>query len=102
MFNEEDKCYSVYKITKGDNLYSISKKYGVNPILLGALNGLEDNDFIYPDQELLIPKKEYSYYISVEGDTLDIVADKFGISKEELLSENTIYLLPGQLLFHKK
>jgi spore germination protein len=97
-----DKCYSVYKISSGDSIYSIAKTYGVNPILLMKLNGIDENDYIYPDQELLIPKKDYSYYISIEGDTLDIVSDKFNISKEELLGENTIYLLPGQLLFHKK
>ena len=102
MFNNEDKCYNIYKINKGDNLYSISKKYGINPILLSSMNGIDENDYIYPDQELLVPKKEYSYYISVEGDTIDIVSEKFGINKEDLLKENTIYLLPGQLLFHKK
>ncbi len=97
-----DKCYSIYKINSGDSIYSIAKAYGVNPILLMKLNGIDENDYIYPDQELLIPKKDYSYYISIEGDTLDLVSDKFNISKEELSNENTIYLLPGQLLFHKK
>lgn len=102
MFDNDDKCYNIYKITKGDNLYSISKKYGISPVLLGAMNGIDENDFIYPDQELLIPKSEYNYYISVDGDTLALVADKFGIKEEDLIKENTIYLLPGQLLFHKK
>ena len=102
MFNSEDKCYNIYKINKGDSLYSIAKSYNINPILLGAMNGLSDNDYIYPDQELLIPKNEYSYYIVSEGDTLDIVSDKFGISKDEVINENNIYLLPNQLLFHKK
>ncbi len=102
MFNNDDKCYSIYKINKGDSLYSIAKSYGVSPILLSHMNGIGENDFIYPDQELLIPKNEYSYYISVDGDTLDLVSDKFGVSNEDLIKENTIYLLPGQLLFHKK
>ncbi len=102
MLNNEDKCYSIYKINKGDNLYSIAKNYNVNPVLLSYMNGINETDYIYPDQELLIPKNEYSYYICVEGDTLDIIADKFNISKEDIINENTIYLLPGQLLFHKK
>ena len=97
-----DKCYSIYKISTGDSIYSIAKMYGVNPMLLMKLNGLGENDYIYPDQELLIPKNDYDYYISVEGDTIDLVSDKFNISKEDILNENTIYLLPGQLLFHKK
>ena len=102
MLNNEDKCYSIYKINKGDSLYSIAKNYNVNPVLLSHMNGIGENDYIYPDQELLIPKKDYVYYISVEGDTLDIIADKFGINTEDIIRENTIYLLPGQLLFHKK
>ena len=97
-----DKWYSIYKINTGDSVYSIATKFGVNPVLLMKLNGIDENDFIYPEQELLIPKKEYSYYICVEGDTLDIVADKFNISSDDIVNENTIYLLPGQLLFHKK
>ena len=94
--------YTVYTIEKGDNLFQIAKKYNINPILLSALNGLNKDDYIYPNQELLIPKPDYSYYITAEGDTLNLVADKFNESIENTIKENTVYLLPGQLLVHKK
>ena len=99
--NNED-YYSMYKINSGDNLYQISKKYNINPILLAALNGLNESDYIYPNQEILIPKNGYSYYITTSGDTLDLVAEKFNMTKSDLIKNNNIYLLPGQILAHKK
>ncbi len=102
VLNEND-YYTIYKINKGDNLYQIAKLYNINPKLLAALNGLNEDDYIYPNQELLIPKSGFSYYITTEGDTIDLVIDKFNTTKDELLNINkTIYLLPGQLLVNKK
>ena len=95
--------FEYYKIKSGDTLYGIARKYNINPDLLASLNGLNDNDYIYPDQIILIPKSEYSYYITKSGDTLDGVANVFGIDIDSLLNQNeVIYLLDGQLLVKKK
>ena len=99
---ESQDFFNVYKIEKGDSLYKIAKEYNINPVLLSSLNGLNMDDYIYPEQEILVPKNGYMYYISTEGDTIDLVAGKFNTSTEDLMDENTIYLLPGQLLIHKK
>ena len=99
---ESEKYFEYYTIQKGDNIYKIARQYNINPELLSALNGLEQDDYIYPNQKILIPRSGYSYYITKEGDTLDIVSDRFNISKDRLLSHNEIiYLLPGQLLVNK-
>ena len=67
------------------------------------MNGLNFDDYIYPNQQLLIPKNGYSYYITAEGDTLDEVIRVFNSNKEKFLNENqTIYLLANQLLVNKK
>ncbi len=51
----------------------------------------------------MIPKSNYSYYITKEGDTLDSVSNLLGVSRDKLLSENNIvYLLEGQLLVKEK
>ncbi len=101
--NSSDDYFTIYTIKKGDNLYQIAKQYNINPKLLAALNGLNDDDYIYTDQELLIPKSGYSYYITTQGDNLDIVKDKFNCDMTQLLNNNkNIYLLPGQLLVNKK
>src|SRR5574344_2611053 len=93
--------FTAYTINQGDNLYQIAQRYNINPTLLAAINGLSENDYIYPKQEILIPKSGYSYYITNDGDTLDLVATKFGTNANNLLPINTIYLLPGQLLVNK-
>ena len=98
----KEKYFEYYTIEKGDNLYRIALKYNINPELLSNLNGLMMDDYIYPGQELLIPKSGYSYYITTEGDTLDIVANRFKVSKNKIMTENeTIYLMPDQLLLNK-
>ena len=94
--------FEYYQIKQGDNLYQIAKKYNINPDLLANINGLNDSDYIYPNQILLIPKSGYSYYITKEGDTLDSVINTFSESKEKFLDENrVIYLLSGQLFVKK-
>lgn len=100
---EKEKYFNTYTIEKGDSLYKIAQKYNINPTLLASLNGLNMDDFIYPNQEILIPKSGYSYYITAEGDTLDTVADLFKVSKKDLLAQNeTIYLLKDQVLVVKR
>ena len=95
--------YDVYKIKKGDTLYQISKKYNVNTKLLAELNGLNLDDYIYPDQELLIPKKDVSYYITKEGDTLSNICGMFNQDETDIINQNkTIYLSPGQMIFFKQ
>ncbi len=67
---ETDKYFTTYKIIEGDTLYKIAQKYNTNPTLLAALNGLDMDDYIYPNQELLLPVASYSYYITKDGDTI--------------------------------
>ena len=95
--------FEFYTIEKGDSLYGIARRYNINPNLLASLNGLNLEDYIYPGQEILIPKSNYSYYLTAEGDTLESVAKTFNINKNKLMEENEIiYLLADQLLVHKK
>ena len=95
--------YNYYVVKKGDNLYAIAKKFNINPELLASLNGINTDDYIYPNNQLLIPKKGYSYYITAEGDTIEEVIKAFNSNINKFLKENkTIYLMEGQLLVNKK
>lgn len=95
--------YDTYTIEKGDSLYAIARKYNINPELLASMNGLSMEDYIYPNQDLLIPKNGYSYYITKAGDTLKTVSSMFKSSIPDILRDNsTIYLSEGQILVHKK
>ena len=99
----KEEYFDTYTINKGDTLYAIARKYNINPTLLAALNGLNMDDYIYESQKILLPVNNYAYYISKDGDTLDIVSNMFNKSKTELLKENeTIYVLPGQIFVSKK
>lgn len=95
--------YTYYVIKSGDTLYKIAKDYNLNPKLIAELNGLKYNEYIYPNQTIILPKKGVQYYITKEGDTLKSVVNIFGANKEELVNQNeTIYLLDGQMIFYKE
>ena len=95
--------FNTYTVEKGDSLYAIARKYNINPELLATMNGLEMEDYIYPNQNLLIPKSGYSYYITKEGDTLNNVASMFKTNIANILNDNNIiYLSEGQILVNKK
>ena len=100
---ESKDYFNYYGVEKGDNLYQIARKYNINPSLLASINGLNYDDYIYPNQQILIPKNGYSYYITADGDTIDEVVKIFNSNKDKFLDENkTIYLMAGQLLVNKK
>lgn len=95
----KEQYFNYYVIESGDSLYGIARRYNINPELLASMNGLDIEDYIYPNQEILIPKSGYSYYITKEGDTIDTVANIFKINQSELLNNNSvIYLLAGQIM----
>ena len=99
----KEQYFNTYTVMKGDSLYKIARKYNINPELLAAFNGLNFDDFIYPNEQIMIPKSGYSYYLTAEGDTLNSVVNVFKSSCDKLLAENeTVYLLPGQLIVNKK
>ncbi len=106
MFNDtkiESPYYFIYEIKKGDSLYKISKEFNVNTKLLSELNGLNIDDYIYPGQMILVPKKDVSYYITKEGDTLKLVSNIFNVNEQDIVKNNeTIYLLPEQMIYYKK
>ena len=98
----DNDYFTTYTVNSGDSLYQIARRYNINPTLLAALNGLNMDDYIYPNQKILIPKSGYSFYITKDGDTLEMVSQKFNRNLKDLLElNNTIYLLPGQLMINK-
>lgn len=88
--------YNTYVVKKGDNLYSIAKRYNVDEKTIELLNGLKENEYIYPGQKLLIPKD--NVYITKENDTVKKLLDS-GIELDNLYN---IYLQKDQIIFYKK
>ncbi len=94
--------YRYYTVKKGDNLYRIAKDFDIDYQLLIRLNGLDADDYIYPNQTLILPKDGYQVYLTQDDDTIDTVLDRLNITLDDLLRENRkIYLRPEQIIIFK-
>ena len=101
--NHQASMFQTYRVKSGENLYEIGKRYDVSASNLALINGIEESDYIYPNQELMIPRKGVTIYVTKDGDTLMDAVRYFKSSPEKLQMENeNIYLLPEQLLVSKK
>ena len=95
--------FTAYTVKKGDSLYAIARELGnITPTQLAEVNGLEINEYIYPDQRLIVPKPGVKVYITKDGDTIKTVAEEIGTSDKNLIVYNpNIYLLPEQLIAYE-
>lgn len=95
--------FDYYIVKNGDTLYSITNNKSTTVELISQINGINPNDYIYTGQTLLIPKPEIELYITKTGDTIDTLANYFSApSLDVLYSNNSIFLLPGQLIIYRK
>lgn len=90
--------YDTYVVKSGDTLYSIATNYNVNAQQLRDINNL-DSDVLFVGQQLLVPKREevidtqitnYINYRIVSGDTLYSIANRYGVSVNELRQINNL------------
>lgn len=96
-------AYRYYTVQKGDSLSKIARENGINYQLLLLINGLDENDYIYPNQTLLLPRDDMDFYYTLEDDTISSVLEKQGVSLEQLLKDNeNIFLKEGQILVFQK
>lgn len=95
--------YQYYTVKKGDSIYEIAKKYGIDYNLLLQLNGLDKDDYIYPNQSLMLPAEGIEFYLVKENETLQDILRKKKVSADDLMKNNDkIYLREGQLLQFQK
>lgn len=100
---EERQVFQSYKIKQGDSVYSIAKMYNVDPETLLLLNGLNKNEYIYPNQEIMVPREDVAIYVTREGDTVDAIIKNLGIDANTFNNENErIFVVEDQLVVHKK
>ena len=94
--------FDYYTVTKGDTLFKIATVKKVDPKLLALLNGINVNDYIYPNQVLLVTRAGSILYVTAVGDTLSEVAQGLNSSVMNLVKQNDkIYLQPEQLIVYK-
>ena len=98
-----EQYFNYYTIETGDSLYKIAKKYNINPTLLASLNGLNMEDYIYPNQTILLPKNGLTVYLTKQGDTISDIIENLNTTLNELIEENpNIYLAPEQIIVFKE
>ena len=96
------QLYTSYIVKQGDNVYAIAREYGVPYETLLSINGLNKNDYIYPNQQLLIPRLGSGVYVTKENDTVKSLYDKYGNNWNSFLEQNkTIYVVPDQMIIYR-
>ena len=95
--------YDYYTVKKGDNIYQIAQNNNMDYELLLKMNGLDKDDYIYPNQTILLPKKNYLTYLTKEGDTIKDIISKTNTDLEQLLRiGNKIYLAKEQIIIFEE
>ena len=99
----DDEFFYNYTINDGDTLYDIAQKNNIDVSLLAEINGINVYDYLYPNQEIIIPTNDTKIYITKQDDTLQEIALKSNKSIDEIIKSNlNLYLLPDQLIVYKE
>ncbi|HLP41344.1 MAG TPA: LysM peptidoglycan-binding domain-containing protein, partial [Fibrobacteria bacterium] len=92
----------LHKVKPGENLFQIARQYGLDHQSLMALNGLSEDDKIFPGDSLLVsgqgrdaqrpsrPRREEDsqYYLVKSGDTLWDIASRHRTTVQKLKELN--------------
>jgi LysM repeat protein len=104
---------TAYVIQRGDTLYAIAARFGTSINAIVIANGLTDPNLIYAGQTLIIPEgaevggpapaapvpapavpapapSAVSTYIIQPGDTLSLIAARYGVSMSALIQANNL------------
>lgn len=104
---EAEPGYLRIRVRSGDSLSVIAERYDMRLNELIRLNQLDSvNSIIYPNQELLVQAPTTDgdplLYSVASGDSLSVIADRFDIGLEDLLTWNGLHdrevIYPGQQL----
>ncbi|NDH16954.1 MAG: LysM domain-containing protein, partial [Opitutae bacterium] len=83
---------TVHVVQKNETLGGIAQRYGVSVSTLQAYNGIANPNLLYVGKKLKIPTgqvREVSYVVK-KGESLGIIAKRFGVSATDLALINRI------------
>lgn len=83
---------NTHVVQKNETLGGIALRYGVSVSALQAYNGISNPDLLYVGKKLKIPSgniREVSYTVR-KGDSLGLIAKRFGVSANDLALINKI------------
>ena len=97
------KYYDTYVVQKGDTLYNIAQKYGIPVDLLAKMNGKEEEDYLYIEEVINVPKENTEYYVTKKGESLSDVLSNTDWTLEDFFEQNkTLLLEPDQIFIYQK
>lgn len=88
--------YETYIVKSGDNIYKIARDNNIDIATLLKINGLDNDDYIYPNQQILLPTNKM--YITNESDTMGIILNKLGITPNEISNLDEIKVKGDQTI----
>ncbi|MBN1534756.1 MAG: M23 family metallopeptidase [Spirochaetes bacterium] len=77
-----------YTIRKSDNLWSVSRRFGVSHGLVIDINGIDNPDMLRVGRTLQVPTKNGLYHTVQRGDTLISIARRYRVSVESIRRQN--------------
>ncbi len=95
--------FSEYRVRNGDTVSGIQNRFGLRSLSsILSVNDIANARRIRPGQVLRIPSVDGINHTVVRGDTLQALANRYGIAVTALLDSNDLVdasLVPGQVLF---
>lgn len=76
----------VYTVQPGDNLSAIAERFGLGIETIYWFNELKSADLLSVGQELKIPPVDGLIHEVKEGETLDSIAEKYGVRKGNMIA----------------
>ncbi|MBQ6495155.1 MAG: LysM peptidoglycan-binding domain-containing protein [Bacilli bacterium] len=96
---KRNKNFDFYTVKKEDTIYKIANNNNMDYNLLLKINGLEKDDYIYPNQTILLPRKDNNMYLTKKNDTIKSLLNNLNIDINKLLEyNNDIYLEEEQII----
>lgn len=98
-FNSNYEDYNIYTVKAGDTIYSISELFGLPYETVLKINGLNKDDYIYPNQQILIPKQNSNIYITNGTETIKSIYEKYMNNWNDFLNMNEqIFITSDQVI----
>ncbi len=94
--------FTLHKINKNENLWSIAKKYGTDHKLIIKANHINNPNRLNPGKIILVPNKMGIDHRVRKNETIGGLSKKYGINKNIIISQNKIkrnIIRDGDLLF---
>lgn len=94
----------LYDVRAGDTLWTIAERFGINPSTIVWANELTNADELAIGQRLIIPPVNGILHRARPGETLEGLADRYGVSRQDIIAfapnglGGVTTLAPGQEL----